>query len=69
MSKKTLYKVFPRQATWLELFFDLVFVAVIGVLTQYASWAYCSRAILKISYDIYSGLVDMGKSYTLFKSI
>jgi low temperature requirement protein LtrA len=31
---QTLYNAQPRQATWLELFFDLVFVAVIGVVTH-----------------------------------
>lgn len=31
---KTRYNTQPRQATWLELFFDLVFVAVIGVVTH-----------------------------------
>lgn len=30
----TLYRSRSRQATWLELFFDLVFVAVIGVITH-----------------------------------
>ena len=30
----TFYKKHPRQATWLELFFDLVFVAVIGFVTH-----------------------------------
>ena len=30
----TLYKAEGRHATWLELFFDLVFVAVIGVVTH-----------------------------------
>lgn len=31
---KTLHQSDSRQATWLELFFDLVFVAVIGVVTH-----------------------------------
>lgn len=31
---QTLYNTQSRQATWLELFFDLVFVAVIGVVTH-----------------------------------
>ena len=31
---KTLYQSKSRQATWLELFFDLVFVAVIGAVTH-----------------------------------
>jgi len=30
----SLYQVKGRHATWLELFFDLVFVAVIGVVTH-----------------------------------
>jgi len=30
----TLYQSKGRHATWLELFFDLVFVAVIGVVTH-----------------------------------
>ena len=34
MPKKLLYMSEPRQATWLELFFDLVFVAVIGVIAH-----------------------------------
>lgn len=29
-----LYRSNGRHATWLELFFDLVFVAVIGVITH-----------------------------------
>ena len=31
---ESLYKTRGRHATWLELFFDLVFVAVIGVVTH-----------------------------------
>ena len=31
---KALYKKETRQATWLELFFDLIFIAVIGVVTH-----------------------------------
>ena len=31
---KTLHQSQSRQATWLELFFDLVFVAVIGAVTH-----------------------------------
>jgi len=34
MTKKLLYMSEPRQATWLELFFDLIFVVALGKLTH-----------------------------------
>ena len=34
MSKRLLYMVEPRQATWLELFFDLIFVVALGKVTH-----------------------------------
>lgn len=35
MAEKKLLYMQPRQATWLELFFDLIFVVALGKLTHF----------------------------------
>ena len=59
ISKKLLYLSEPRQATWLELFFDLIFVVALGNLTHMLAHAHHGHLDSGVWYYFILGFIPM----------